>query len=208
MKRSEQADKIFALIYAGDALLLLRKKGSDSWDLPYGKDKKDLRDFLQTAIGFEATNIQDLPPFIAYIRHLDVKMRFVLVEGAPHLEGKDYEILFAEYGSAEQRGLPYRSLLAYERGWTYAPFYKGMPRTVPFLEYEDEKVKWQIDCLHFFRRFIPAKNRKQFTGLYESAASFRRMNLAFKTLCETYRVDPKLYEEHLAYRRKRQEVLR
>ena len=206
MKTKKNRNKTYAIIFHEDALLFCRGLGENTWSLPADVHDVNLRNSLQKVHGFEIEDARRLPIFHTKIQGKKQKIELYLfsLSGKPIEDGTEWAY-FEEFSAALQNIDPVMGLVA-KRAFIYAPLYLRQERTVPLLEPEQKIVEWEIGALKFFRRYIPRGERKQFKALTEMASSVRRMNYAFKALCQTYRVDPKLYNEHLAYLQRKKKV--
>ena len=207
MEKKKQTMKYFALSYRGDALLLYKLPGGE-YGLPAAKSLGELRKLVKETLGFKKAKLEKMPPFFIARNRKKSRVNLYLIRAEEWETPADAMLRYAPLGEEEIPALDEVSRLVFLRADSHAPLYLGTSRTVPFLRLEEERVKYEEDCLKFFHRYIPSSERKQFHWLHDSATSFRRMNLAFASLCNTFRVDPKNYDEYLVYKAKRDEALK
>ena len=191
MAKDKRRILLVGLTYSGDALLLLPKPGG--FDLPLipkkGRAKKCLLLSLME-LGFEEISIvAELDPIDYDLEGEPVTLLpFVFAYGKMNQPFETFSL------QGEEETTPEIARLFLWRADIYAPLYRQMERTVPFLPAQQKKVQKEIDCLESNVRVIGKKTLEDFRRLCDSAASMRRINEAFTVICNTYHINPKQAE--------------
>ena len=213
MAKESARKQIAALLYEGEALYFVRRKGEEGLSLPCLAAPKAfprhaLTQHFRKQYGVECYIKMKLPQ-IEVTGHSKTYVQAYLIDAKMPKEAGDYEFLALEEGDPLLDQLDPISQGVAKRGYIFLPFYISHIRTVPLFPEDQEKVYWQIQCLRYFvGKKIPRDELYDFEGLVDSAASLTRINAAFALICNRYHADPKEYVRHLEYREKHRKELR
>ena len=187
MSRAKTITYLVGIAYCGDSLILLPKPGG--FDLPSFQKKGRLKKCLLESLGqlgFEGVSITArLEP--SEKEGDGTKVRYLPIVFAFEKMTQPFKTLPLD---SKPEDAPE---LAKEYLWrcdVYAPMYQKLERTVPLLSPEQKRVDKEIKCLAYHERQIGKKTLDEFKALCASASSIRRINEAFVSICNTYRVNP------------------
>ena len=203
--------RLVALVYVDGKLLFYRVPGAKEYDLPQVDasglfEKRLLKKFLRENFRISPVLEREVPLSMYEENGLMIEAR-AFVFKIPELPEQDglLEILLSEDGAKGYPLTPGAFVLG-RRGYLYAPFYMGKVRTVPLIPEYLENAWWKMDCIRFFK--VPSKVKKEFRGLVNSPSSMKRINGAFRDICQAYKMDPLEYKAHLAFLERRREELK